>query len=204
MRKRETIKAAHDWTLVWQPMIDAVGLDFDEGKPLVWGEPIEPSTVSRYLEPLELDCRLHSDEAFARAHGYGAIVVPYTALTTLAVPLIWRPGDAPLFTSDDRNARLPSSPLSPERSDIEPPTRNGFAVRWDMEFSSPALIGDRLCRRKNILLSCTPKQTRVGRGAFMSWESEIINDREQSLARIRSTIYRYNVFEQEELHDETA
>ena len=86
-----------DWTHAWQPMVDAVGRDFGEGRTEVWGETIEASMVRRYIEPLELDSKLHSDAAFARAHGYADIVVPSTAIASFAMPLLWNPGDSPLF-----------------------------------------------------------------------------------------------------------
>ena len=57
-----------DWTHAWQPMVDAVGRDFGEGRTEVWGETIG----SEHGAPLhraarELDSELHSDAAFARA-----------------------------------------------------------------------------------------------------------------------------------------
>ena len=41
------------------------------------------------------------------------------------------------------------------------------------------------------LLSCIPKETRVGRGAFITWESEILNQRAELVARIRVGMYQY-------------
>lgn len=94
-----------DWTHAWQPMVDAVGRDFGEGRTEVWGETIEASMVRRYIEPLELDSKLHSDAAFARAHGYADIVVPSTAIASFAMPLLWNPGDSPLFDDAARDAQ---------------------------------------------------------------------------------------------------
>ena len=53
------------------------------------------------------------------------------------------------------------------------------------------MVGDRLSRRGNLLLSCTPKETSVGRGAFLVWQSEVRNQRGELVARLRNTTYRY-------------
>ena len=50
----------------------------------------------------------------------------------------------------------------------------------------------RISRHGAKLLSCTPKQTRLGRGAFMVWQTEVINERRELLARLRTTMFRYN------------
>lgn len=181
-----------NWTTAWQPMIEAVGRDFGEGQPEHWSETIEASAVRRYIEPLELDCGLHSDAAFARAHGHGGITVPFTALASFALPLLWRPGDPPLFTDAQRNAQPRVSHSVGLLTGLEPPTTHFFAVESDADFFQPALVGDRLCRRGALLLSCRPKQTRVGRGAFICWQSEIINERRELLARLRTTFFRYS------------
>lgn len=188
-----------NWMAAWQPMIDAVGRDFAPAEPPPWGDRIEATAIARYLEPLELDCLLHSDERVAHAHGYADIVVPYTAMTTLAMPLMWRPGDAPLFTSDDRNARPDRSSITSTLTGLEPITSHIFAVRWDMEFLRPALVGDRLRNQGMTLQSCTPKQSRVGRGAFIQWRTVIVNDREQRLAIATNTVFRYNPLPKDEL-----
>ena len=42
------------------------------------------------------------------------------------------------------------------------------------------------------LVSCTAKETSVGRGAFMTWEWEARNQRAETVARFRNTMYLYN------------
>ncbi len=165
-----------DWRDAWQPMIAAVGRDFDEGQPEKWGEVIEESAIRRYVEPLELD----------------ATAVPFTALASFALPLLWRAGDPPLFTDDGRDAQPRVSNVNGLLTGLEPPTTHFFAVESDADFFQAAVVGDRLCRRGAVLLSCTPKQTRVGQGAFICWQSEIINARRELLARLRTTFFRYN------------
>lgn len=187
------MRASEDWMAAWQPMVEAVGREFGADRPLLWGPRIEASAVARYIEPLELDCQLHADESVARAHGYDQVVVPYTALTSLCIPLVWSPGDAPVFSGGSRNTPVAASPLGAGNvCGIEPRTTHTFAVGWDMEFLAAAVVGDRLCRRGVLLVSCVPKELKVGRGAFVTLQSEVIDERHRVIARMRNTLYRFN------------
>jgi len=183
---------ADHWQLAWAAMQQAVGRDFGRDQPEVWGERIEQSMLLRYLEPLEFGSLLHADAGEAGRQGHAAVPVPATALASLSLPLLWRPGDVPMFLAPARDAMprvaMPSGPLS----GLEPPTSHVFAVGSDADYLGQALVGDRLCRRGARLLSCLPKQTRVGRGAFVQWETEVVNERRDLLARLRTTYYRYN------------
>lgn len=193
------VLAAEDpsaWRRAWDPMVAAVGRQFGTDRPRVWGERIDASTIARYLEPLEFDCRLHSDVDCAREHGYADLVAPYTALTSLCLPLMWRPGMPRLYETDQRDAKLDLRHLTAlNRCGLEPPTLYSFAVQWDMDFVQPARIGERLCRHGSLLLSCVPKSMSVGQGAFVQWESEIINESEDVLAKVRNTTFLYNPIE---------
>jgi hypothetical protein len=180
-----------DWVSAWQPMIDAVGRQFDEREPVFVADTVEASAVRRYLEPLEFDCALHYDREVAQAHGYADIVVPTSALPTFAFAPMWRPGEV-LFTSAERDAQPASSAVTGVRTALEPPTTGYFATTYDVEYARPAVVGDRLLRRGAKLIACVPKETKIGRGAFLTWESEIINQRHEVVARLQTTFYRYN------------
>jgi hypothetical protein len=181
-----------DWTAAWMPMQQAVGREFGEGRPEVWGEVIEAGAVRRYIEPLELGCALHNDAGVARKHGHANITVPFTALASFALPLLWRTGETPLFTDAGRDAQPVRSHIGGILFGLEPPTTHFFAVDSEADFLKPAVVGDRLCRRGAFLLSCIPKQTRLGRGAFIGWQTEVINQHRELLARLRTTFFRYN------------
>lgn len=173
-------------------MVEAIGRNFEADAPLIWGELIDRAMVARYLEPLEFDCGLHSDADVAHSWGYADVIVPYTALMSMSLPLMWRPGERALFTSEGRNDLPDSATMSGRLCGLEPTTKHTFAVGWDMDFLKPASVGERICRCGLLLLSCVPKQTRMGRGAFITCQSEIINERCEVLARIQSTLYRFN------------
>lgn len=186
-----TMPNPQNWRAAWQPMVDAVGREFDEAPVVFRADRIEASAVRRYLEPLEFDCPLHYDAQFARAHGYADIVVPTTALSTFSLAPMWEPGRV-LFTSDERDAQPATSAVSGIVTGLEPPTTGYFATNYDVDYLRPAVVGDRLARRGAKLLACAPKETKVGRGAFLTWQSEIVNERLEVVARLRTTFFRYN------------
>jgi len=183
--------ASEAWKAAWQPMIEAIGRDFDEKPPVFVADVVECGAIRRYLEPLELDCALHYDPEVARAHGYADVVVPVSALATFAIAPMWRPGEA-LFTSEERNAPPASSAVSGIKTGLEPPTTGYFATNVDLEYFVPVVAGDRLLKRGARLVGCEPKQTKVGCGAFLTWESELVNQRQEVVMRSRSTFFRYN------------
>jgi acyl dehydratase len=182
---------SEDWAAAWQPMVDAVGTQFDPGPHAFSADVIEASAVRRYLEPLEFDCPLHWDRAVARAQGHPDILVPTSAIPTFAMAPMWQPGEK-LFDTADRNAAPAKTPISGVRTDLEPPTTGFFATNYDVEYLQPVYVGDRLLRRGAKLVACLPKETKVGRGAFLTWESEIVNQRFEVVARLQTTYLRYN------------
>jgi N-terminal half of MaoC dehydratase len=180
-----------DWTDAWQEVVDSVGRDFSDGVVRYGAAPVEAESIRRYLEPLELDCALHYDAGVARAHGYSGIVAPYTAGPCWAIPAMWRPGDGPLFTDEARDAQPTRTPINNTNFPLGPPTSGFFATDLEFEFERPVVVGERVGRRGHRLLACTPKQTAVGRGAFMVWESELIVGQGEVVARMRAGVYAY-------------
>lgn len=186
--------SSESWKTAWQPMIEAVGREFDTKSLTFTADRIERSAVRRWLEPLEFDCALHYDPAVARAHGYANIAVPTSALPTFALAPMWEPGDV-LFTKEDRNAQPEKSAVAGILTGLEPPTTGFFAVNVDIDYLEKVIVGDRLAKRGARLIACVPRETKVGRGAFLTWESELINERLDVVARTRTTFLRYNPFE---------
>ncbi|MGH2507166.1 MAG: FAS1-like dehydratase domain-containing protein [Ktedonobacteraceae bacterium] len=182
-----------DWKAAWQPLIAAIGTDFGQDTE-VWGaDAVEQSTIRRFLEPLEFDCPLHSDQAIAAQYGYSAILAPYSSIMPHALPPMWQPGQS-VFTSAERNAQPTYSPVALSNGPMQelmPPSPGFFATDIEIDYLQPVLLGDRLCMRGRKLLSCTPKETSVGRGAFLTLESEAINQRGEVIARFRTGMYYY-------------
>jgi acyl dehydratase len=183
--------AAAGWQEAWQPLIDAVGTDFGQGTFRAGPDAVEAGALRRFCEPLEFGCPLHHDAATARRHRYAGLVAPVSAIVTFTIPTVWRAGEPPVFTSPGRNAQPARTGLGPRRTGLEPETTGYFAAETGADFLAPVEAGDRLCRTGDLLLSCVPKQTRVGRGAFVTWQSQVRNQRDVVVARLRSTSYSY-------------
>jgi hypothetical protein len=180
-----------DWKQAWQEVVEAVGRDFSDGQ-VHWGaDVVEQSSIRRYNEPLELDCPLHYDAEVARAHGYADVIAPYTSALTWTIPPMWTPGEPPLFDTAARNAQPVRSPINNQGFPLGPPTTGFFATDMELDFLRPVTVGERLGRRGHKLLSCTPKQTAVGRGAFMTWEAEIVTAGGEVVIRMRTGTYAY-------------
>ncbi|MBI2961943.1 MAG: MaoC family dehydratase [Betaproteobacteria bacterium] len=181
-----------DWKQAWQPLVEAVGQDFSEGKRYWGADCVEKGGIRRFLEPLEFDCPLHYDDAIARRHGYGGVIAPFSSYLSLTIPAIWRPGKS-VFTSAEPHAQPESdNPIAGIGTKLAPPTSGYFATDLEIEYLKPVLLGDRLCRAGRKLLSCEPKETKVGCGAFTCWETEIRNQDDEIVALLRLTVFSYN------------
>ena len=183
---------SEDWTAEWQPLAEAIGQDFSDGSVVFGADVVEPGTIRRYAEPLEIGCAIHYEAAAARAAGHPDIVAPYTATMVYSVAPMWRPGEPTVYESAGRDAQLARSPINNDDMPLGPKTTGFFATDISMEFLRPVTVGERVGRRGQRLISCTPKQTSMGRGAFMTWESELVTDRGEVVARVRTGTYAYN------------
>jgi hypothetical protein len=188
-----------EWMEAWQPMIDAVGRDFG-GQVLVGADRVEPGTIRRFLEPLELWSPIHEDDEAAREAGYRGVVAPVSSLLSYQLPAMWASGDPGVFVDADRNAQPARSPVRPLVPDLAPPTTGYFATDIELELLGDLCVGDRLTRRGNVLLSCEPKRTAVGLGAFTTWESAYYTTDEALIARIRTGLYFYNPHTEDDEH----
>jgi acyl dehydratase len=183
--------AVPGWARAWQPMIDAVGTEFGDGVAQQGPDAVEQGAVRRFAESLEFGCPLHYDRAVARRHGYRDVVAPVSSIITFTIAPLWRPGEPPVFTSPERDAQPSRSGLGPRLTGLEPATTGYFAAETGLDYLAPAVVGDRLARVGNLLVSCVPKETSVGRGAFITWQYEIRNQHAEAVARVRSTAYSY-------------
>lgn len=187
-----------DWRRAWDPMIAAIGQDFSDGE-VHWGaDVVERGAIRRYAEPLELGCALHHDPEVARAHGYADVTVPYTAVSAWTIPPSWRPGESPLFDDPSRDAQPVRSPINNPDPGPAPPTTGFFATDMELDFLRPATASERLGLRSRRLVSCQVKETSVGRGAFMTFESEVVSDAGDVIARMRTGTYAYDPHPQED------
>lgn len=171
-------------------MIARVGQDLRAAQTC-WGiDLIEATGIRRFLEPLEFAEPLHTSRAIAQAHGYPDIIAPYSSLLAFGMPALWQAG-AIAFSSAERNAQPPLAANIATLPHVSRKYSGLFATDMDFEFLRPARVGERLGRRGSKLLSCVPKETSVGRGAFIKYESEIITESGEVIARQIVGIYVY-------------
>ena len=72
-----------------------------------------------------------------------------------------------------------------------PPTTASFATDVEVDYHEPAAVGDRLTVKGRKLISCLPRETSVGRGAFMTWERQVVNQEGVLVALLRNGGCRY-------------
>jgi acyl dehydratase len=183
--------ASQDWQRDWDGMIAAVGQDFSDGQVAYGADPVTSTDIRRFLEPLEFDCPLHYDPEAARAAGFAAVTMPYTGVMSWSIPPMWSPGDPPLFDDDARDSQPARSPINNPRSGPAPKTTGFFATDMEFDFVRPVLAGERIGRRGRTLLGCVPKETSVGRGAFLTWQSEVVTEDGEVVARMRTGSFAY-------------
>ncbi len=187
--------AEHEaWMDDWQAMIDAVGTEFG-GNVMAGADDVDKSAIRRFQEPLEAGCPIHTDRDAALAAGFSDVVAPVASFMMFQLPPMWKEGDAPIFTDGARNAEPARSAVKPNMPSIAPPTTAYFATDIDFEFLDDLVLGDHLTRRGNRLISCEPKRTAVGTGAFTKWEAEYVNQRGEVIGKIRTGLYHYNPHE---------
>jgi hypothetical protein len=182
--------ADEEWKAAWQPVIDKIGQDLGDGQIHYGADRVEAGAIRRYLEPLEFDCALHSDREIARVYGFSDVTVPYTGMSSFALPAVWSPGER-VFASADRNAQPARGSVRPRVPEGGPPVTGYFATDTEMEFFRAVVAGERLGRRGQKLVACTPKETKVGRGAFVTFENEIVDEMGMPVARIRVSLFLY-------------
>jgi hypothetical protein len=200
-----------DWHADWDPLMARIGQDlfhlpvhraWGSGHgDIVWGaDPVEYGTLRRYLEALEFDAPLHCDPESARAQGYADLVLPVTAVTAFSLPPVWRPGEPSVFVDENRNAQ----PTSEHSSGFghfpagPPGYPAHFGTDLEIAISRPAVIGDWIGRHGSRLISVIPKETSVGRGAFVQWEVEFVLKTMEPIGTFRPQIYIYAPFAAED------
>lgn len=181
-----------DWTAAWQPLQDLVGRDIDAPGVVFGPDRVEAGGIRRLIEVLELDCPLHYDEEAARAHGWPGVIAPYTSIWSYVFAPVWEPGDPEAFPDSGRNALPRTSPMQAETFPAAPPTTHIMATNTSYEFVRPLYVGERVGITGRRLIACTPKETRVGRGAFVRVGRRFVTEEAEEVCRAELEMYLYN------------
>ena len=183
---------AEPWITEWDETAAAIGRELSGGEHHVAADIVETGAIRRYCEPLELDCPLHYDEAIALAAGYRGVVAPVSGISSRwSRGPLWEPGEPTRYPSADRDADMIRR--AEGRMNLVPGPRmpRTFATDVEVEYGEPVCVGDRLTTSGLRLVSVIPKETSVGRGAFVTTESTIRNQFDNLVATIRHGGFQY-------------
>lgn len=141
--------------------------------------------IRRKLEIYCFDCPLHYDEAVARAHGYRTVVAPVTLTPLWSMPAYWSPGEAPAF-----------GPLLAEkpggvRIEVPNPFVKAVNAASEWEYFEPLYPGDRIHGHWK-LTEVKPRETKLGEGAFLTFEMTMFKQTGEPVASNTNTLFRYN------------
>ena len=183
----------------WDDLVAAIGQDFSGGEVTEAIETVDPSSIRKYCEPLEIDCPLYYDDEVARKHGFKGVIAPWSSFGAVSGNGFWKPADGEIWDSADPDHTIMGVGARPRPGSRQPiplpmPETNGaFATDIEIEYLRPVYLGDRLSRRGRKLVSVMLRETRVGYGAFVVTESETMNQRGELVSRSRNGSYSYIV-----------
>lgn len=145
---------------------------------------VSRNDIRRKLEVYCFDCPLHYDDAVARAHGYREMVAPVAMTPLWAMPAYWNPGDPVAF--------VPGARENPGgiRTDLPTVFPRGVNTGTEWEYFEPLYPGDRLEGNWR-LVEVKPRQTKLGDGAFLIFETAIYKHSGELVAKNLNTNYRY-------------
>jgi hypothetical protein len=190
-----------DWTSAWQPVIDRIGTWLDDPEPRFGPDAVELGAIRRWMEPLEFDSAVHRDADVARANGWPDVIAPYTAIWSFVLPAVWVPGDLPTFDDAARDTQPWRTPIEDDTVPGSPPTSAMFGTGVSMNFLRPLRIGERVGSGPRRLRDCVPKQTSVGRGAFVTFDRELVTGDLEVVCRVEAQVYAYNPMRQDATDD---
>jgi acyl dehydratase len=143
------------------------------------------------MEVLEMDCPLHFDEAVAKQHGYDGVFAPPHMVQTFQVSSLWEPGMTSIWTTDDPHFTVPGTGRAGNVEKVPTAGTAGFVTDLEVEFLKPLYLGDKVTQVSQTLLDVNPRKTRVGDGAFSTYESLYENQRGERVSRQKMTLYSY-------------
>ncbi|MGB0956727.1 MAG: MaoC family dehydratase [Panacagrimonas sp.] len=117
------------------------------------------------------------DQQWATAQ-FGAPLAPSGLTMSLIMSLPWKPGGVP-----------PSPPSL--AVDVPLPGQTFINVDTDCEFLRPIRWGDHLSMYEEIMDISPEKNTRLGRGHFVTTCMNLLDTRDRLVARITNVLYRY-------------
>ena len=192
--KKPAVPMQGDPNVTWEDTAKYIGTDYSGGIIMVADERVDKVMLSRYCEPAEIGNLTYWDEEVARMAGYRSQVAPWASVKEVPTYMgNWRPGQPTRFPLDmgvDGQSQLATR--APSVGDPPmPPTNAGFFTDMTVEFFEPVCLGDRLSTMGRVLHHVTPRETRVGVGAFIGYDTSYFNQFGQLVARATQGNYRF-------------
>jgi len=124
-----------------------------------------------------------------------AILLRHTAVSlTYTLPAMWQPGQH-IWTSAERNAQPARSPVAVSSSDpmqkLMPLSPGFFATDIEIDYLQPVVVATTCVCKGAGCSHVSPRRHVSGAARFITWESEILNQRAELVARIRVGMYQY-------------
>ena len=146
---------------------------------------VSRNDIRRKLETFCFDCPLYTDDSVARAHGYRMAIAPSAMIPLWALPAYWSPGTPSIFGPDlvEQDGTVPTRvPMS---------WPHGLNAGSEVAYFEPVYPGDRL-RSVVKLVEVKPRKTRLGEGAFLTFETKIVKLSGETVSVRKNTSFRYD------------
>ena len=174
----------------WGPTREFVGKDIMI-EPKTGIDAVERSAIRRQMEVLEFDCPLHFDDAIAQKYGYGGVFAPAHMIQVFQTASMWEPGIGTIWPTDDPHFTNSGTGRAGKTENVPSPGTAGFVTDLEVETLKPLYLGERVTQVSQTLLDVNPRKTRVGDGAFLTYESMFQNQDGVSVGRQLMVSYTY-------------
>jgi hypothetical protein len=146
---------------------------------------VSRNDIRRKLEVFCFDCPLYTDDSVARAHGYRMAIAPSAMIPLWALPAYWSPGVPAIFGPGlvEQDGTVPT--LVPMF------WQHGVNAASEVAYFEPVYPGDRL-RSIVKLAEVKPRKTRLGEGAFLTFETKIVKLTDETVSVRKNTSFRYD------------
>ena len=182
--------SSNDSELDWGPTREFVGRDIML-EPKTGIDEVEKSAIRRQMEVLEMDCPLHYDDAVAREYGFEGAFAPFHMIQTFQTASMWEPGIGTIWPTDDPHFTNSGTGRAGKTMNVPTPGTAGFVTDLEVEFLKPLYLGERVTQVSQTLLEVNPRKTRVGDGAFLTYESLFENQDGVRVGRQKMVSYTY-------------
>lgn len=146
---------------------------------------VSRNDIRRKLEVFCFDCPIHTNDEVARAHRYRMACAPSAMSPLWGLAAYWTPGEPSLY-GPDRREKDGGAPLP-----ISLPWANSVNAAGEMQYFEPLYPGDRL-RTVQKLVDVKLRKTRLGEGAFLSFETTVSKRSGETVYVRRNSTFHYD------------